>query len=58
MIAGVCAAIGRGLGIDPTWVRIAFALGSFFLAIVPGLLVYAILMFLIPGEGNGGAWGS
>ena len=58
MIGGVCAAIGRGIGIDPTWVRIAFALGTFFTAIAPGILVYIILLFVIPSEGDGDAWGT
>ena len=53
MLAGVCAAIGNSLGMDPTLVRILFALGSFFTAIVPGLLIYIILAFVIPSDDTG-----
>ncbi len=27
LVAGVCAGVGRALGVDPTWVRLAFAVG-------------------------------
>ena len=53
MLAGVCTAIGNSLGMDPTLVRILFALGSFFTAIVPGLLIYIILAFVIPSDDTG-----
>ena len=56
MIAGVCAALGRWLGVDPTLVRIGFLLGSFFTAIAPGVLLYIILMFVIPTEGSDNSW--
>jgi phage shock protein PspC (stress-responsive transcriptional regulator) len=50
MLAGVCAGIGNALRIDPTLVRILFALATFFTALVPGIIVYIILAFVIPTE--------
>jgi phage shock protein C len=48
MLAGVCGGIGRYVGIDPTVVRILFILITFFTAIIPGILVYLVLAFVIP----------
>jgi phage shock protein PspC (stress-responsive transcriptional regulator) len=48
MVYGVLGGLGRFFGIDPTWLRIAFALGTLFTAIVPGIMVYGILAVLIP----------
>lgn len=50
MVSGVLSGFGRYFGIDPTWLRIVFALGSFFTAIVPGIFVYALLVLLIPSD--------
>jgi phage shock protein C len=50
MIAGVCGGLARYVGIDPTLVRILFALGSFFLAIFGGIIVYIILALVIPSD--------
>jgi phage shock protein C len=48
MLGGVCAGLGKYLGIDATWVRIFFVL----LAISNGLggLVYLILWIVLPRE--------
>ncbi len=50
MFLGVCSGIGRYIGLDPTLVRIIFALTAFFTVILPGCLVYLILAFIIPSE--------
>ena len=47
-IAGVCAGLGEYFGIDPTAVRVAYVLLSFFSAGFPGILIYIILWMLIP----------
>ncbi len=47
-ISGVCAGIAEFFEIDPTIVRIIYALVSFFTAAVAGVIVYAILAFVIP----------
>lgn len=50
MIAGVCGGLGASMGVDPTVIRVALAVATFFTAIVPGLILYAILAFLIPND--------
>ena len=52
IIAGVCSGIARSLGIDPTLVRIFYAVLTFFTAGFPGLILYIILALIIPpGDG-------
>lgn len=48
MIAGVCAGLGRYLGIDTTIVRIIFALLALFA--MGGVLLYLILWLIMPME--------
>ncbi|HSU36012.1 MAG TPA: PspC domain-containing protein [Propionibacteriaceae bacterium] len=50
MVAGVCAAIGRRFGIDPTIVRIAFVASM----LLPGpqILLYIVGWVLIPEESS------
>jgi phage shock protein PspC (stress-responsive transcriptional regulator) len=50
MISGVCGGAGRYLGIDPTIVRVIVALVTFSTAIVPGIVIYVILSFVIPAD--------
>jgi phage shock protein PspC (stress-responsive transcriptional regulator) len=50
MAFGVLSGLGRYTGIDPTWLRIGYALGTFFTAIIPGIAVYAILAFIVPSD--------
>jgi phage shock protein PspC (stress-responsive transcriptional regulator) len=53
--AGVLSGLGRFFGVDPTWLRIAYAVATFFTAIIPGIAIYAILALVIPADspGNG-----
>ncbi len=48
MIGGVCGGIARGLGWDPTLVRILYVVVSILSAAFPGILVYVILWILMP----------
>ena len=48
MISGVCAGIAEYFDFDPTLVRIAYVLLSFFSAGFPGLLLYIILAIVMP----------
>jgi phage shock protein PspC (stress-responsive transcriptional regulator) len=48
MIAGVCAGLGRYLGIDATIVRIIFVLLALFA--MGGVLLYLILSLIMPME--------
>lgn len=48
IIAGVCAGIAEYFDVDPTLVRVIYALVSMSSAGFPGLLVYLILMIIMP----------
>ena len=50
MAAGVLSGLGHFFGVDPTWLRIAYAVATIFTAIIPGIAVYAILALVIPGD--------
>src|SRR5262245_51642479 len=50
MIAGICGGLAQWAGIDPTIVRVAVVIATFFTAIVPGILIYTILSFVIPPD--------
>jgi phage shock protein C len=43
MIAGVCAGIAEYFDIDPTWVRIGYALLTIFSIGLPGIIAYIAL---------------
>lgn len=48
VITGVCGGIGRHLGIDPVWLRVAFVL--LVLAGGSGVLLYIVVSLVIPSE--------
>lgn len=48
MLGGVCAGIAEHFDLDPTLVRLAYTLISFFSAAFPGIFVYIILWIIIP----------
>lgn len=50
MILGVCGGLGRYMGIDPTLVRILFAVATFFSAVFPGIALYIIMGFVVPND--------
>jgi phage shock protein PspC (stress-responsive transcriptional regulator) len=50
MACGVLAGLGRFIGIDPTWLRIAYVVGTFFTAIIPGVIIYGMLALIIPSD--------
>lgn len=52
-LGGVCGGLGLYLGVDPTWVRLAFVI--FALATGFGVLVYMLLWLIVPEQGKGGA---
>jgi phage shock protein PspC (stress-responsive transcriptional regulator) len=47
-VAGVCGGIAEYLGVDPTWVRVAFLLAT--LAGGPGVLIYIVLWMVMPEQ--------
>ena len=52
VVAGVCAGLAAYFGIDPTLVRLAFAVVTVFGGI--GILVYLVAWIVIPEEGGDG----
>jgi len=54
MIAGVCAGLGEYLNIDPTLVRVLFAVGTV-LGFGSAIVIYFVLMLVIPEEPQGGS---
>ncbi|MDD4990790.1 MAG: PspC domain-containing protein [Paludibacter sp.] len=48
MVAGVCAGIADYFEIDPTLVRVGYAILTIFSAGFPGLLLYIILWIIMP----------
>ena len=52
MLSGVCAGFADFIGIDPTIVRVIYALTSFFTGGFPGVIIYIMLAIIIP-EDNG-----
>lgn len=49
-LAGVCGGIAKLLNIDPTLIRLAWALITVFSVAVPGIIVYLICAIVIPEE--------
>ncbi len=47
-ISGVCAGIAEFFEIDPTIIRIIYALVTLFSGAIGGVVVYAILAFVMP----------
>lgn len=47
MFSGLCAGLGEYIGLDPTMVRLIFALSAIFLFPAP-LIVYLVMMLVVP----------
>ena len=48
MIAGVIGGLADHFGLDPTLLRVVYALGSILSAAFPGILVYVLLWIVMP----------
>lgn len=48
VIAGVCGGIAEYLEVDPTVVRVLYVVATVLSGILPGILAYVILTFLMP----------
>lgn len=48
MLAGVCGGIADFFEIDPTLVRVAYVILTFWSVAFPGILLYIVLCFVIP----------
>lgn len=49
VLAGVCGGLGEFFGISSLWFRLAMLI-AFIPGGVPGILVYALLWIIVPGE--------
>lgn len=49
-ILGVCAGIAEYFNIDPTIVRLIYAVLSIFTTGFPGLILYIVLAFIMPED--------
>ena len=49
LLAGVCAGIANYFGLDPTLIRVAYALLTVFTAFA-GVIVYLLLWIIIPED--------
>lgn len=47
-IAGVCGGIAQYFNVDPTAVRVGYALISLISGLVPGIIVYILLAVIMP----------
>ena len=52
MIEGVCAGIAHYLNIDPTLVRVLYALITIFSVGIPGIIAYIVLAVIMPVDPN------
>ncbi len=50
ILAGVCGGIAEYMDVDPTVIRVLYAVLSIFSVGFPGLLLYVVLMVLMPNE--------
>jgi len=50
MLAGVCSGIAEYMAVDPTIIRLVFALGTFFTAVFPGTIIYLVMWIVVPEE--------
>lgn len=50
MIAGVCGGIGEYFGVDPTAIRLIWALFTLITGVLPGVLLYFIFWAVMPLE--------
>ncbi len=55
VIAGVCGGLAERFGWKPTRVRVAYVVLSILSAAFPGILVYLLLWFVMPGPEDGGS---
>lgn len=49
-IAGVLGGWAAYLGLDPSLVRIGYALATILTAFVPGMVLYALMVLIVPTE--------
>lgn len=50
MVAGIIGGLGAYSGVDPTLLRVIFVLLTIISFGIPGVILYAVLIFVIPEE--------
>ena len=50
MLAGICGGIAEYMVVDPTIIRLVFALATFFTVVFPGVLIYLIMWIVVPKD--------
>ena len=50
MLGGVCSGLAKYFGLDPTLVRLGYALLSIFTAGFPGIVLYILACIIIPKD--------
>lgn len=45
---GICGGIAQYLDVDPTFIRVIYVVLSFCTAIIPSIILYLVLNFIIP----------
>ncbi len=50
MIAGVCGGMAEFFGLDPTIVRLAYAVVTLLSVAFPGIIIYILCWIIIPKE--------
>ena len=50
MLAGICGGLANYLDVDPTIVRLVFALATFFTVVFPVIFIYLIMWIVVPKE--------
>lgn len=50
MLAGICGGIAEYMVVDPTIIRLVFALATFFTVVFPGVLIYLIMWVVVPKD--------
>lgn len=53
-VFGVLGGIAEFFGLDPSLIRISFAVVTLFTFVVPGVLMYWLMFFIIPLEPKNG----
>lgn len=52
MLAGVCGGLAEYFDIDPTIVRVVFAVATVMTALLPGILLYAVMALVMPADSS------
>jgi phage shock protein C len=52
MVGGVCGGLAVYADMDPTLMRLLFALATFLSGVFPGLIAYIVIVLIVPKEGE------